>query len=395
MGHPEHKDQSRVVGANGLDWRTVVGVIGRTLIAVGLLMFGFVAYQLWGTGIKTAQAQQRLSQQLDEALAKASTIPQDTLPPLTAAPPTETTLATSSTPSLGTTPTTEIVEDGASSESPIKPELGQPIARLEIEEVDVDWTVVEGVGPDQLADGPGHFPETPLPGDLGNVAIAGHRTTHGQPFFSIDRLNAGDEIILTSVDGRFVYLVTDQVIVSPDEYALIVPTTDAQSATLTLITCHPPFSTSKRLVIRATLDLTQSAPIAAHTGSVLDPVSTSTSEPAVEGTAGSIPMAAPTTSEEARVGPSDSGSALGTSPPATRPPADSSDAFSNRWFSDPSAFGQVGLWGLHLVLVSLGAYALSKRVRNDWVGGLLGAGPFLIGLYFFYENVARLLPPTI
>ena len=65
--------------------------------------------------------------------------------------------------------------------------------------------VVEGATADALTKGPGHFPETPLPGQLGNAAIAGHRTTHLHPFFDIDKLQPGDEIVVTTLNGRYVY----------------------------------------------------------------------------------------------------------------------------------------------------------------------------------------------
>ena len=77
------------------------------------------------------------------------------------------------------------------------PETGDPVVRLQIPSIGVDYKVVEGVGLDELKKGPGHFPESVLPGQLGNAAIAGHRTTHGAPFYDVNKLDPGDTIVLT------------------------------------------------------------------------------------------------------------------------------------------------------------------------------------------------------
>ena len=71
------------------------------------------------------------------------------------------------------------------------------------------------------------------------------------------------------------------------------------------------------------------------------------------------------------------------------------DAFSDGWFSDPGANGQVALWGLLLALVSVAAYAISRKLRRDWAGALIGIVPFIVTLYFFFQNVNRLLPPNL
>ena len=95
------------------------------------------------------------------------------------------------------------------------------------------------------------------------------------------------------------------------------------------------------------------------------------------------------TSEPARAPPS-------TVPasPATLSPA-GEELFQNRWFSDPDAFPQVALWGSVLTAIALGACAVSRRARRNWVGFLVGAMPFVVALYFFFENVNRLMPPNL
>ena len=75
---------------------------------------------------------------------------------------------------------------------------GDPVARLEIAKIGVDKIVVAGTDVGEPRKGPGHYPNTPLPGQLGNAAIAGHRTTFGAPFYRINELVAGDEIKVTT-----------------------------------------------------------------------------------------------------------------------------------------------------------------------------------------------------
>ena len=106
--------------------------------------------------------------------------------------------------------------------SPIPtPEPLQQIGRLEIPAIGLTKYIVEGVSVRSLKQGPAHFAETPLPGQFGNSAIAGHRTTYGQPFWSINELAAGDEIIVTLATGNYTgtyyYLVREQRIIDPDD----------------------------------------------------------------------------------------------------------------------------------------------------------------------------------
>ena len=96
--------------------------------------------------------------------------------------------------------------------------------------------------------GPGHWPGSAVPGQLGNAVFAGHRVTHSHPFRNVDKLVAGDEIIFVMPNGTFTYKMTKQEIVKPTDTWIVNPT---QTATLTLFACHPPGSAAKRIVIRA------------------------------------------------------------------------------------------------------------------------------------------------
>src|SRR4051812_1153901 len=134
------------------DWRWVVGGIGRVLIVVGLLMFAFVAYQLWGTGIYTAQAQNELDDQFAGA-AIASTPTSETTTTLA---PSTTAAAGPAPTSTGATTTTTTTTGPQLTPFPFEPaSVGDPLVRLQIPSIDVDYKVVQGVGLDQLKKGPG------------------------------------------------------------------------------------------------------------------------------------------------------------------------------------------------------------------------------------------------
>jgi sortase A len=130
---------------------------------------------------------------------------------------------------------------------------GHALTRLQIPSLDVDVIVVEGTSPAALRAGAGHYPKTPLPGEAGNVAIAGHRTTYGRPFNRIGELKAGDRIVLTTPVGRDVYEVSrDPWVVEAHDWTPIrhYP---AAGSWLTLTTCHPEGSADYRIAVRAQL----------------------------------------------------------------------------------------------------------------------------------------------
>jgi len=394
------------------DWRWFVGGLGRALISVGVLMFAFVGYQLYGTGIQTAQAQNRLENEFEGLLATAGG---DTTATEVSAP-TVTPETVPSTVPIGTEPDTEPVPAPSSTVLAARltpPPQGDPLAKLTIPKIDLEKIVIEGVRTSDLEDGPGHFPETPLPGQYGNAAIAGHRTTHGQPFNRIDELQVGDEVIVETIVGRFTYLVTGQVIVSPNDYQLVIPTTDPTVATLTLTSCHPKFSAKQRIVVTAVLDPERSdlvtAPYVPPAGEAPAPSVIpgddlpATTEPEIATattTADITPGTVPSGTDDDGATPAiDDALAEGAgaidSAGLDDTASASQDLFENSWFSDPAAFPQVAIWGVLLTLVALGATALSRRVRRNWVGALVGIGPFVVVLYFWFENVNRLLPPNL
>ena len=133
-----------------------------------------------------------------------------------------------------------------------KLEDGDALTRLKIPALDVDVVVVEGTSASALRAGAGHYPKTPLPCEIGNVAIAGHRTTYGRPFSNIDRLKPGDTVILETPVGSCTYeLSRPPFIVAPTDFSVVA--NDPISSTLTLTTCHPKGSAKERLIVKATL----------------------------------------------------------------------------------------------------------------------------------------------
>lgn len=179
--------------------------IGRGFIGLGTLILLFLAYQLVGTNLVTGRSQKALASEVKESWATGV------------------------------------------SEAPV---LGNGMALIKIPKIGVDAVVVEGVEVADLKKGPGHYPDTALPGQLGNMVISGHRTTYGAPFYRLDELEAGDEITIFDAEGPYVYRVTESKVVLPTEIGVIAPSSDAR---LTLTTCHPRFSAAKRLIIVAQL----------------------------------------------------------------------------------------------------------------------------------------------
>jgi sortase A len=209
-----------------------LGALGRTCITLGTLILLFVAYQLWGTGIREAQAQSKLKKDYATSLQTAGDCSK-----------TEAKQAADSDTIGGCQPPNPQPTIAAVPE-------GQPTALIKIPKINVNKVVVEGVGLPDLKKGPGHYPGTPLPGQKGNAAIAGHRTTYGAPFNRVDELEPGDDIYTQTVQGTFRYIVKETKIVAPSAVEVL---NDFGDNRLTLTACHPKYSAAKRIVIVAEL----------------------------------------------------------------------------------------------------------------------------------------------
>ncbi len=380
-------------------------------------MLGFVGYQLWGTGIETARAQADLRERLDERfapvevdeVAPVATVDETVVPTSTGAP-TPTSITQDITGAETSTTSTEVPVTAAVGPSvtvtPVEPFLpGDPLARLEMPTIGTDHIVVAGIGVEELRLGPGHFPDTPLPGQFGNAAIAGHRTTYGQPFHDVDQLVVGDDIVVTTDQGRFTYVVSDINIVLPSDYQ-VVATVDRSRATLTLTSCHPKWSAAQRIIVHAELDPERSDAVGSATdyrGTALwgDPVAVASEEP-VPVASITAPTNANPTSNIATSTTLASATPTSTTPAvapsisdSTPPPAPIADAFARGWFHDPAALWHVAAWGAALAVLVWVVLRISRRRRSHLVGLTYGLIPGLVLLYFVYENVNRLLPPDL
>lgn len=299
--------------------RTVIGAVGRVLVTVGLLILLFVAYQLWGTGIYEARAQSDLESQFDRDLAR-----QDSP---------RTTTTTSGTTPATTTPI----------ELPPTPAAGDPVGVITIDKIGVDKVVVEGTTVPDLRRAPGHYEGSAMPGQLGNAAIAGHRTTYGAPFGDLDQLVRGDTISVRTLRGTWEYEVLPDypIAVKPSQTEVLDPTIDEATgqplATLTLTTCEPKYQATERLVVKAQLsDTNRQSPLPAsdqRTELVLD-----------TGLSGGSESRAP-----------------------------------------------VFLWGLIAAVIG-GLWWLLFHRYSRWTAWVAGAIPFLVVLFVFYSNLERVLP---
>lgn len=308
--------------------RTIAG-LGRTLITLGLLILLFVGYQLWGTGLYEARAQHRLEDEFDDRVEEYR--------------------STTTRPPRTTTPGPSTSEPGPSTPTTLAPvpafEAGDPVAIIQIPDIGVDRVVVQGTDRPDLQKGPGHYPATPFPGQLGNAAIAGHRTTYGAPFFRLDELDVGDEILIKTYWGEFHYEVYAELVVAPTDVGVVANTPGPE---LTLTTCNPKYSARERLVIKAKLlEERSDVAIPASDGSVdagVDRDELVGEESLEAGLQGDV---------------------------STRSPA-------------------IG-WGAVAAVVGLAWWWAFRRWRH-WATWIVGLFPFLAALFAFYTYLERLLP---
>lgn len=192
------------------------------LLVSGAVVLLYVVYLMWFTNLGTAQAQRELAEAWERE--------------------------TTGVERPDTTP--EPGDDDA-------PDPGEAVAVLWFERdgapvvVDDPLYVVSGVSLDDLRAGPGHYPDSAAPGGDGNLAVAGHRTTYGAPFWSLDELRAGDTIHVVDREGEeWVYEYVEQRVVAPTD-TWVVDDEDPlglRAPTITLTTCHPRFSAAERLI---------------------------------------------------------------------------------------------------------------------------------------------------
>ena len=201
--------------------RRAVGVFGELLITAGVVVLLFVVYQLVWTNF---QADRVAQQKVDTLEHTWETItPQD--------------------------PEFDL---------PLK--SGEAFALLHIPRLGDNYRVpiVQGVSLDALASGVGHYPETAMPGEVGNFSVAGHRATNGEPFAYLDQLQKGDPVIVETSTTWYTYQVTDESIVQPTQVDVILPVpgqpgVEPTKRLMTLTTCNPRWASYERLIFHAKL----------------------------------------------------------------------------------------------------------------------------------------------
>jgi sortase A len=127
---------------------------------------------------------------------------------------------------------------------------GHAIGRIKVDRIGLDMIVVQGTDTSSLQKGPGHYANTPLPGQPGTVAIAGHRTTYLAPFRHIDQIENGDEIRVEMPYAAFTYVAQRHQVVDPTDVGILRPVGFNQ---LVMTACHPPYSASHRYAVFAKL----------------------------------------------------------------------------------------------------------------------------------------------
>ncbi|MCI0686716.1 MAG: class E sortase [Sporichthyaceae bacterium] len=208
--------------------RTLVRGLGEVLITLGVLVLLFAAYQLVYTNVQANRAAAAVGDDLEREWSVA--------PAGGAAQPDELT----------------DVRDG------------EGFAFLHIPRLGDDWRkpVVQGVDPDELARGVGHYPDSALLGEIGNFAVAGHRATHGEPFRDLNKLQPGDVVVVETRANWYVYLVDTSDKVLPSEVGVVLPVPNQPGAEpterlITLTTCDPRWGSTHRLVFWGHLDTVQ------------------------------------------------------------------------------------------------------------------------------------------
>lgn len=127
-------------------------------------------------------------------------------------------------------------------------EADEGIGTVSAPDAGIDQVIVEGTSAAALEKGPGHYPDTALPGQGRTIGIAGHRTTYGAPFRKIDKLEKGDEVVLEMPYGTFTYRVTKTEVVEPTAVEIVE---DLGRERLVLTACHPLYSAAERYAVSA------------------------------------------------------------------------------------------------------------------------------------------------
>lgn len=205
-------------------WRLAARVLGEVLVTLGCVVLLFVVYQLWWTNVEADRAAAAVTSQLEQQWSD---------------------------------------DEGAPTQRPeFPPDLknGQGFALLSIPRLGNRWQepVVQGVTLDDLAKGVGHYPDSALPGEIGNFAVAGHRATNGEPFAYLDQVRAGDLVVVETRTTYYTYRMDDGYLVPPTQVEVVEPVPNKpgekpRSRFITLTTCNPRWASYERLIVHGVL----------------------------------------------------------------------------------------------------------------------------------------------
>jgi sortase A len=205
--------------------RVAVRTTGELLITAGLVVLLFAGYQLFWTNVEAQVATDRVTDQIradwDLVQPNGDGSPSVSIPPF---------------------------------------DQGRGFAFLRIPRLGSDFSVpvVQGIDDRSLKKGVGHYPETALPGAVGNFAVAGHRATNGEPFRDLDLVRPGDPLVVETAQSWYVYRVSETKIVEPTRVSVLLPVPEepgvvASQALITLTTCHPRWASYQRLIVHGEL----------------------------------------------------------------------------------------------------------------------------------------------
>lgn len=201
--------------------RKTIRIVGEVFITLGLIVLLFATYEVYGKTFQIHADQKRLAHQLEREWSNHS-------------------------------------KGGgkAQKQTPDKPLPGDALARIYIPKLKQDWIVVEGTSPADIRLAPGHYSNSQMPGQVGNFAVAGHRTP--AIFWNLDEVSQGDTVVVETRDNWFTYKVDKTAIIKPSQVSVVASNPDNPSAgptrkLLTLTTCNPKWDNYQRLIIQAEL----------------------------------------------------------------------------------------------------------------------------------------------
>ncbi|MDQ6937591.1 MAG: class E sortase [Actinomycetota bacterium] len=227
--------------------RAGVRGIGQTLVTVGLVLLLFVVYEVWVTNIYAHRKQNDVHKQFQRSIA------------------------------AGTDPLKGVDRLKLPAGKQVVLPAGQGFANLYIPTLGKDYafTIVQGVRDGDLEKGPGHYPGTAIPGQVGNFSIAGHRVGKGEPFLNLNELRPGDAVVVQTAGNWYIYRVLGNTasgdlsaadaqgvvgrqIVAPSDVDVIDPVPGHPGETpsrvlMTMTTCHPKYSADRRMIVHALL----------------------------------------------------------------------------------------------------------------------------------------------